>query len=64
MPLERKPFIEQPLDERPVLDRNSALLKRPDKLAATDFALMVLLSVMDVAVLFVVPRPALGAAVS
>jgi len=58
MPLERKPFVEQPLDQGPVLARDPALLKFPDKLAATGFAAMVLLPVVDVAVLFVVGRPA------
>jgi hypothetical protein len=61
---QRKPFVEQPLDQRPVLTRDSALLKFPDKLAATGFAAMVLLPVVSVAVLFVVCRPALGATVS
>jgi hypothetical protein len=64
MPLERKPFVEQPLDQRPVLTRDPALLKVPDKLATTGFAAMALFAVVDVAVLFVVRRPALGATVS
>jgi hypothetical protein len=58
MPLEREPFPQQPFDQRPVLARDPALFKLQDKLAATDFALMVLLSVVKVAVLFVVRRPA------
>jgi hypothetical protein len=58
MPLEREPFPQQPLDERPVLGRNPALLKLPDKLAPAGFAPMVLLSVVKVTVLFVVRRPA------
>jgi len=53
--------LKQSLDERPVLGGDPALLKLPDKLAAAGFALMVLLSVMDVAVLFVVRRSARGA---
>jgi hypothetical protein len=47
-----------------VLGRDPALLKLADKLAATGFAAMVLLAVVDVAVLFVVRRSALGATVS
>ena len=62
--VQRKPFIEQPLDQRPVLSRDPALLKLPDKLAATGFAAMILLPVVNVAVLFVVGRSALGATVS
>ena len=64
MPLERKPFLEQPLDQRPVLTRNPALLKFPDKLATTSFAAMILLPIVDVAVLFVLRRSALGTTVS
>jgi hypothetical protein len=40
------------------------LLKLPDKLAPTGFASMVLLTIVDVTVLLVVPRPALRASVS
>ena len=58
MPLEREPFLKQALDQRPVLGRDPALLKLADKLAATGFAAMVLLTVVNVAVLFVVRRPA------
>jgi hypothetical protein len=44
--------------------RDPALRKLPHKLAATSFALMVLLTVIDVTVLLVVPRPAPRASVS
>jgi hypothetical protein len=64
MPLEREPFVEQPFDQRPVLGRDPALLKRSDKRAAAGFAAMVLLPVVDVAVLFGVCRPAARATVS
>ena len=64
MPLEREPFPQQSLDQWPVLGRDPPLRKLPDKLAATGFAAMVLLPVVDAAVLFVVGRSALGATVS
>jgi hypothetical protein len=57
-------FLEESLDQRPVLGRDAASVKLPDKLAAAGFAPMVLLTVVDVTVLLVVPRPAPGAAVS
>jgi hypothetical protein len=38
---EREPFLEESLDQRPVLGRDAALVKLPDKLAAAGFALMV-----------------------
>src|SRR2546430_1030756 len=44
--------------ERPVLTGDPALRKLSDKLATTGFAAMVLFSVVNVAVLFVVRRPA------
>jgi hypothetical protein len=61
---QREPFLEQPLHQRPVLGRDPPLRKLPDKLAATGFAPMVLLPVVDAAVLLVVPRPAPRASVS
>jgi hypothetical protein len=44
-----------------VLSGDPTLRKFPDKLAATGFAAMVLLAVVDVAVLFVARRATLGA---
>jgi hypothetical protein len=64
MPLEREPFLEESLDQRPVLGRDAALVKLPDKLAAAGFAPVVLLTVVDVTVLLVVPRPAPRASAS
>jgi hypothetical protein len=64
MPLEGEPFLEQSFDQRPALGRDAALLKLPDKLAATGFAPMVLLTVVEVTVLLVVPGPAPRANIS
>src|SRR5690242_14176347 len=50
--------------ERPVLTRDPALLKFQDILATTGSAAMVLLAVVEVAVLFVLCRSALGTTVS
>ena len=55
---QRESFLEQALDQRPVLARDPALLKLSHKRAATDFALMVLLAVVEMAVLFVARRSA------
>ena len=64
MPLERKQFPQQPLDRRPVLTRDPALLIFQDKLATTGSAAMILLPVVEVAGLFVLCRSALGTTVS
>ena len=60
----REPFLEQSLDQRPALGGDPALRKLPDTLAATGFAPVVLLTVVDVAVLLVVRRTAPRANVS
>jgi hypothetical protein len=58
MPRSESRSLKRPRDQRPVPAGDAALRKLPDKLAATGFAAMVLFSVVKVAVLFVVPRPA------